>query len=181
MNDFEKIEKLRQHADVTFEEAKEALQAANGDLLDAMIYLEKKGKAKGPAQSVHSTKYEEQKQYSSVEESITKSKNQEQEESLGRKLKNGIKIVWQFLTQNFFVVRRNGQEIAVLPVLILILALIFLPVISIIALIVLVFLGFRYSFRGRTNMQGVNETMDKASDAASNLADKVKDEINNRK
>lgn len=181
MNDFEKIEKLRQHADVTFEEAKEALQAANGDLLDAMIYLEKQGKAKSPSQSVHSTKYEEQKQYSSVKESITKSKEKEQEESFGKKLGGALKRVWEFCTGNFFVVKRNGNELMVLPVLILILLLIFLPVLSIIALIVLVFLGFRYSFRGKTNLQGVNETMDKASDAASKVADRVKEEINNNR
>ena len=46
MEDFEKIEKLRERANVTYEEAKEALNAANGDLLDAMIYLERQGKVK---------------------------------------------------------------------------------------------------------------------------------------
>ena len=41
MNDFEKVELLRQKANVTYEEAKDALKACNGDMLDAMVYLEK--------------------------------------------------------------------------------------------------------------------------------------------
>ena len=48
MDEFEKVEKLRQRVDVTYEEAKEALKQADGDLLDAMIILEKEGKAAAP-------------------------------------------------------------------------------------------------------------------------------------
>lgn len=40
MEQLEKVEKLRARANVTYEEAKEALEASNWDLLDAMVYLE---------------------------------------------------------------------------------------------------------------------------------------------
>ena len=43
MNELEKAEKLRKRADVSLEEAVEALKVCDGDLLDAMVYLEKKG------------------------------------------------------------------------------------------------------------------------------------------
>ena len=46
MDNFEKVEKLRQHANVSYEEAKEALERSDWDILDAMIYLEKTGKVK---------------------------------------------------------------------------------------------------------------------------------------
>ena len=46
MDNFEKVEKLREHANVTYEEAKEALENSNWDILDAMIYLEKNGKTR---------------------------------------------------------------------------------------------------------------------------------------
>ena len=36
MDEFEKIEKLRTRANITYEEAKAALDEANGDLLDAI-------------------------------------------------------------------------------------------------------------------------------------------------
>ena len=44
MDNFEKVEKLREKAGVSYEEAKAALEQCNYDLLDAMISLEKQGK-----------------------------------------------------------------------------------------------------------------------------------------
>lgn len=44
MEQLEKVEKLRERADVSYEEAKEALEACDWDLLDAMVWLEKEGK-----------------------------------------------------------------------------------------------------------------------------------------
>ena len=66
MDNLEKVEKLVDKACVTYEEAKAALEQADGDLLDAMIILEKGGKTKAPKQSTYSTQYEEQAQYVSV-------------------------------------------------------------------------------------------------------------------
>ena len=44
MATFEMVEKIRQYANVTYDEAKAALDACNDDLLEAVIYLEKQGK-----------------------------------------------------------------------------------------------------------------------------------------
>ena len=49
MEMIEKVERLRERADVTYEEAKAALEEASGDLLDAMVILERMGKVRGPA------------------------------------------------------------------------------------------------------------------------------------
>ncbi len=48
MATLEQVEKLREKANVSFEEAKAALDACNGDLLDALIYLEKQGRVNAP-------------------------------------------------------------------------------------------------------------------------------------
>jgi translation elongation factor EF-Ts len=48
MATIELVEKLRQKANVTYEEAKEALEASGDNILDAMIYLERQGKVKPP-------------------------------------------------------------------------------------------------------------------------------------
>ena len=70
MENLEKVEKLRERANVSYEEAKEALEASNWDLLDAMVYLEKQGKTKAPEQTAYSTNYEDQQQFTSVEETV---------------------------------------------------------------------------------------------------------------
>ena len=49
MTELEKVEKLREKANVSFAEAKEALDNTGGDILDALIYLEKQGKSTIPA------------------------------------------------------------------------------------------------------------------------------------
>ena len=41
MDNLEKVDKLRERANVSYEEAKAALEANGWDLLDAMVYLEK--------------------------------------------------------------------------------------------------------------------------------------------
>ena len=39
----EQVERLREKADVSYAQAKEALEYSGGNLLDALIYLEEKG------------------------------------------------------------------------------------------------------------------------------------------
>ena len=55
MDQLEKVEKIREKTGVTYEEAKAALEAAGGDVLDALVYLESKGKIKEPEVSVYTT------------------------------------------------------------------------------------------------------------------------------
>lgn len=45
MDHFEMTEKLRERAQVSYEEAKEALELNEWDMLEAMVYLERMGKA----------------------------------------------------------------------------------------------------------------------------------------
>ena len=76
MEMIEKVERLREKADVTYEEAKAALEQSDGDLLDAMVLLERQGKVRKPAQSTFSTDYEEQTEYIRVRDKV-----EEQEQS----------------------------------------------------------------------------------------------------
>ena len=63
MERLEKVERLREKANVSYEEARAALEASNDDLLDAMVLLERQGKVKTPQQGgTFSTSYEEQKE-----------------------------------------------------------------------------------------------------------------------
>ena len=171
MEQLEKVEKLRERANVTYEEAKEALEASGWDLLDAMVYLEKQGKVKSPAQETYTTNYEEQTQYVSVKDKV-----QEQEEtgseSFFKKLSRFAKILLQKSKDNSFYITRRDEEIFHMPVWALALLLLFTWKLLIPVMIVALFFECRYSFKGKDNLDGVNKAMDKAGD----LADRVKDE-----
>jgi hypothetical protein len=51
----EQVEKIRERANVSYEDARAALEATDGDMLEAMIHLEKQGKIPGPKTSSYNT------------------------------------------------------------------------------------------------------------------------------
>ena len=55
MTTLEQVEKLRERANVSYEEARAALDITDGDLLEAVIYLEKSGKIDRPHMSTYNT------------------------------------------------------------------------------------------------------------------------------
>ena len=54
----ERVERLREKADVSYAQAKEALEYSGGDLLDALIYLEEEGAIPRPEGGCYSTRGE---------------------------------------------------------------------------------------------------------------------------
>ena len=57
MDTLEKIDRLRERANVTYEEARDALAQSGDDLLDAIVLLEKQGKVKQPGQTTPHSMY----------------------------------------------------------------------------------------------------------------------------
>ncbi|MCR5421534.1 MAG: hypothetical protein K6E98_11040 [Lachnospiraceae bacterium] len=172
MDEFEKVEKLRQRANVTYEEAKEALKQSEGDLLDAMIYLEGQGKTGSKGQTSRSTVYEEQTAYVDVRDAVESNKNKS-ERTIGQKIKYLCHLIWLKCKNNKFVVERKNEKIVSLPVWVLILALIVSFWTVGIVLIVGLFLDCRYEIVGPDSFNVVNNTLDKAGE----VVDKVKDEF----
>ncbi|MCR5672884.1 MAG: DUF4342 domain-containing protein [Lachnospiraceae bacterium] len=164
MDNFEKVEKLREKANVTFEEAKAALEEANGDLLDAMILLEKQGKAQSQRES-YSTK-DEPSSLMIVDEPEKKEKKR------GNAFTDKLKALWHKSCENYFVVERNEEKIINIPIWVFIIILIFTWHVTLIAMVVALFVGCRYSFCGADDMKIANDVCDKVSEAA----DKVKEE-----
>ena len=172
MDEFEKVEKLRQRADVSYEEAKKALEEANGDLLDAMILLEAQGKAVKGEGTTRSTTYEDQKDYVSVVETVDKS-NRKNDKPLGQKIKHLFHLIWIKIRDNKFVVERNDNTIIDVPVWVLIIAILLAFWPTCVILIVGLFFNCRYAIQGADDATAINNALDKAGDAV----DKVKDEF----
>ena len=172
MNDFEKTEKLVEKAGVSYTDAKRALDEANGDILDAMIILEKEGKVQSPENSTYSTKYEEQTQYVSVPKQVERQR-MEDEESTGTKVKRGISKIWHFLSSNYLSIKKkNGELVANLPLWGAALLLILGWSVILVLVVISLFFGFTYSFKGEADLEIANKAMNTASAAA----EKVKEE-----
>lgn len=160
MDHFEMVEKLRQKVNVSYEDAKTALEASDWDLLDALVYLEKTGK----------TVHEETASYTTKQE--TEPKKPQSTAYAG-----GIfQRLFEFLTQAInrinridLMVRRRGKILFSVPLLAFILLLAFTFRITLPAMLVALFFGITYKFRGSKGVDGVNRMMDKAADMMENI------------
>ncbi len=171
MATLEQVEKLREKANVSYDEAKAALDACNGDLLEALIYLEKQGKVKAPEGNGY---------YSSDSTGAPKeapSQPQYHQEYHGESFSDLMKRFGRFCLRvlhkgnvNTFVVLYRDEVRASIPVTVLVLLLIFAFWVILPLLIVGLFFGLRYRFQG-PDLEGrtVNHAMDSAADAADDL------------
>ncbi len=170
MDEFEKVEKLRQRANVTYEEAKEALKQADGDLLDAMILLEGQGKVSGNGQTSRSTTYDEQSEYINVRDTVEK-EDRKSDKTLGQKIKYLFHLIWIKCKSNEFVVDHKGERVVTIPLWVLVLAMIIsLSTVGIVLLAGL-FFDCRYAVIGPDESRIINDTLEKAGD----VVDQVKD------
>ena len=169
MDEFEKIEKLRTRANVTYEEAKAALAEANGDLLDAMIVLEKEGKVAKPEQQVHSTEYTREPGY----EMVPVGDGKDCGESFGTKFKEIVKKVIDYLSNNHMKVSHHDEQVIDLPLWTAVLILVLCWWFVLVLIVVSLFFDWNYKFYGKNNLQGANNVMDKAKETA----EQVKEEF----
>ena len=172
MDNMQMVEKLREYADVTYEEAKAALDEANGDLLEAVILLERQGKTKKPEQSTYTTKAEEQPQYQDVRERIEQ-QEKKASDGFGRKTGRAVKKMVNILRRNFFQVTRSDNLLFQMPVWVFALILLFFWETVIPVMLISLFFGVRFSFTGEDDLSSANNFMEKAGD----MADEVRSEF----
>ena len=172
MDNFEKVEKLREKANVTYEEAKAALENSNWDMLDAMIYLEKNGKIKEDKRAEYTTKTE--KCIGEVVNDKTDRKCNFKE-SMHRFAK-WFSHILEMGNTNSFCVERNGKEVFRLPVTVLVLLLLFAFWGVVPILIIGLFLNMRYHFEG-PDMHAVDLDINKAMNTAADTAENIKSEF----
>ena len=170
---FEKVEKLVQKSGCSYEDAKNALEQAGGDLLEAMILLERQGKA-APQGGSYSTRYENQPQYVPVVTAAGGQAGSSGSESAGQaknfweKLKSFGKKAWHVLSTNYLIVKRRGELMAKLPFWAALLILFGSWFLVLVLIVVSLFFDFTYSFEGekKDKFKGAGEVMDKFSRAA---------------
>ena len=181
----EQVEKLCERANVTYDEAKAALEATNGDLLEALINLERQGKAKAPkggGQYVSAEVVEPQQDGRRHSNGASDKKTYKTYDgtSFGELVGRFIRFCGRIINKgniNNFVVTKAGEAVIKLPITAMVLLLILAFWVVIPLLIIGLFFGYRYFFNGPDfEGTGVNKAMDSVADAAENLKNGVNKE-----
>ena len=176
----EMVEKLREKANITIEEAKQVLEKNNWDMLDAMIELERQGKVTDGVKM--STQDQANSSYETVSPTVTGQAFEEDAHSSAGEKKNRGKIrrtlkqIFRMSIDNSFVVKRNEEVLVRVPVIIPIVCAVASFWITAVVLFVGLIFGLKYSFEGKElGKDTINETMEKASDFAQNIVDEMKE------
>ena len=164
MDEFEKVEKLKNTAGVSYEDARDALRACNGDILDAIIYLENLGKTAGPKKSAYSTSYDEQDKYERVDEKVEEQR-QKAREAKGS-VKRMLKKICRFFLENSFTVEHKESKVFRLPLVILAIAFLIRWKLVLLVLVAALFFDCSYSFEGESDLSVLNDLCKKASELA---------------
>lgn len=174
MDNFEKVEKLRERANVSYEEAKQALENSNWDILDAMIYLEQCGRVHGPEQSSYTTQTE--KVRIDVDEEKCRTSFSDNLKRFGNWC---LKMVEKG-NNNSFCVERGNKEVFRVPVTLLAVLLLFAFWVVVPLLVIGLFFNMRYQFAG-PDVRSVDIDIDvnKAMDSAAEAAESIKNEFSN--
>jgi Translation elongation factor Ts len=150
----EMIDELRARVDVTYEDAKEALENSQGDILEAIIYLERNNKINSKKEEFKEEQKEEQDGFTkAVCKVISWSKN-----------------VFRKGNSNHLTIMKNDNVILRLPLTVVVLVVVLAPYISIPLLLLALFSGHKIRFNGDDiEKTRANDTMDKVSNAAENI------------
>ena len=164
---FELVEKLVNTFGVSYEKAKEALEASNWDAVDAAIYLEKDKNAASQEQEQENVNRNPKGSFNIPVDEMKEAGS------------NFFKTCWDFLSLNTFVVKKSSGEVFLdIPIWLaaLLLCAFFWPVVLILALVVV--MGYRFSFSGpQLGKKHVKNTMNQVENAAEEFVEKVKNAV----
>lgn len=182
MDNLEKVEKLREKADISYDEARRILEECGWDLLEAVVKLEAEGRLSGAASS-YQTKGDPEGdgprdpvQVAETYDNYQKEKNKKEKGAL-RSLWEGIKYICRKGCENSFFAKKDGAVVIDIPVILLAILMICFFWILLIVMAIGLFFGFSYGFSGpELGRDSVNSAMDKASQMAENIKAEVKEE-----
>jgi hypothetical protein len=180
MDNMEKITKLMEKTGVNEAEASQALASCGGDLLDAILLLEREGKI-NRASSAYTTGDDKTENAGTENEGSEtwraipevykdRSRTGSTGEDGWHKFVRRAKSLLALSIECTFGAERRGKEIITIPVLVLILLLVFAFWAVVPLLVIGLFLDCRYRFHGVDHVSlNINDVCDKAADAAKEL------------
>lgn len=173
----EMIETLMRKANISNEEAVRVLEECNWDLLDAIVYLERKGKV----ENNDTTAIIEVKEYK--EEKKEEKKQEDTFGGIGEVIGRIFKFIGKFIKQgnnHFFEVRKDTEKPIRISLTISVLFAVFLSIPTLVLLIVGLFCGYKYSISGpKGEFKEVNNIFEEVSKSADTIKKDFKDGYNN--
>lgn len=173
MEKLEKVELVREKAGVTFEEARNALEACDYDVLDAIVWLERAGKVDMPKTARYATTAGQAGPVSpEMEQAQTEYREQSRKTKFGEtwdKFRYQARSIIRAGFDMTFIAERHGDRVVALPLILVIIGLLAWGA-SLWLLIIGLFFGFRYRIEGANPVTfDVNDAMDKAAGMAESL------------
>ena len=173
MEMLEKVELVREKTGVSYQDAKDALEATNYDVLDAIIWLESRGKATTQTATYQTTSTE-----ATGTSSLEMREAQEEYHKQSKRTKFGevwggfssqvVKIIRAGLDMTF-IADRHDERVVTIPLLFVVIGLLAWGA-SLWLLIIGLFFGFKYRVEGASPVTiDVNDAMNKAADAAESI------------
>lgn len=183
----EQVEQLRQRANISYDEAKAALEETDGDLLQAVINLEKQNRIKPPKGGGYFSSRNTQQNLGdngtseNMNEEFEKDDSSSFRELMCKFLKWCGKIIDKG-NRNHFEVVKDGDKIMTIPVTVLVIFLLFTFWVTVPIMIIGLFFGYRYMFSGpELGKENINRAMDSVADVAGSIKKEVKGEKSNGK
>lgn len=183
MERFRLVDKLKDKANISYEEAKTILEENNWDILDSMIYLEEIGRVKKPSVSVFYTNdYKES--YEERTEIVNITDNKKGEKSRGKNNFEGIfETVCKYIDScnNILIeIIRKNTVILRIPLTVVILLLLFTFWITIPLIIVGLFFDIEFYISAKkVNADKINKVLSEISKNIKDVKEKIKKRFNN--
>lgn len=168
----EMIEVLMKKVSISYEEAKEVLEKCNWDVLDSIIYLERKGKVENN-ETTAIIEVKEEWQDKEEEKEEENKKHNEKFGGIGEVVGRIFKFIGKAIkkgNKNFLEARKDDEKPIRISLTISLLLLIVLSVPTIALLIIGLFCGYKYSISGPSfNYDGVNNIFEEVSKSADDI------------
>lgn len=178
MDKLKLVEKLREKTGITYEDAKRVLEINNWDILDAVLYLEKQGKVKGPSVSIfYTNEYK-----GNYEEKNTGSNFQEVKKDSSYKFNNTFEGIFEIICKaidtcnNIFIeIKGKNNFFLKFPLTVVIVLLIFGFWLLIPLVVIGLFLDIEFSVESKKiNTDKINDILSKISKEVQKIKTKGK-------
>ena len=178
MDRFEMIEKLRERADISYEEARNVMEQANGDLLEALVLLEKQGKLSQSKAAAADAAGE-----TGADAGAAGAKAADPAQEAGGKKKRdkgplgkAFHNAGSFLAHTAFHVTYESKELFVMPSWTFALLMLFFWEVLVPMMLISLFFNVRYFFDGDEDVEAANEVLAKAGSFADGFESGLKKE-----